>query len=120
MTEDNNDKVYPVKSIHDFLFELDHEWSKFRTGSLISLISSSIMIVILLWLIVVIRRVRDSAPVEFIFLLALVGFLGYAVYAMYSQYRFFNKWERRIGLLLHLEEQMLNDKIGEKQRTQTS
>jgi len=32
---------------------------------------------------------------------------------MYSQYRFFNRWERRVGLLLHMEEQMLTEKIDE-------
>jgi hypothetical protein len=32
---------------------------------------------------------------------------------MYSQYRFFNKWERRIGLLLHLEEEILAGKLDE-------
>jgi hypothetical protein len=114
MAEEKNDKIYPIKSLHDFLFELDKEWSKFRNGSLITLISSSLMLLIVLWLIIVIRRVRGAAPVEFIFLFAVIVFLGYSIYSMYKQYRFFNKWERRIGLLLHLEEEMLQGKLEEK------
>ena len=40
MVEERTEKIYPVKSLHDFLFELDKEWGKFRNGTLIGLISS--------------------------------------------------------------------------------
>ncbi|MBT0159345.1 hypothetical protein G4O51_05100 [Candidatus Bathyarchaeota archaeon A05DMB-2] len=113
MTEEKNEKVYPVKSLHDFLFELDKEWSKFRNGTLIGLISSGILFVIVLWLILR-TRVFGLGLFDFIFLLIAGVFLGYSIYAMFAQYRFFNKWERRIGLLLHLEEQILAGKLEEK------
>jgi hypothetical protein len=114
MSKENNDKVYPVKSLHEFLYELDREWSKFRNGTLISLISSSILFLIVLW---VILRTRHFGlgPVDFLLLLFVGVFLGYSIYAMYSQYRFFNRWERRIGLLLHIEEELLSEKLDEKQ-----
>ena len=39
MTKENNEeKLYPVKSLHDFLSELDKEWTKFRNGTLIGLV----------------------------------------------------------------------------------
>lgn len=114
MGEEKNDKLYPVKSLHDFLFELDREWSKFRNGTLIGLISSGFLLVVVLWLILIIRRL-DLGLGAFLFLVVAGVFLGYSVYAMYAQYRFFNKWERRIGLLLHLEEQILAGKLDEKQ-----
>ncbi len=113
MAEDKNDKVYPVKSLHDFLYELDREWSKFRNGTLISLISSGILFVVVIWLLLRIRHL-GLGLIDFVFLLFAGAFLGYSIYAMYSQYRFFNRWERRIGLLLHLEEQMLSEKLNEK------
>jgi hypothetical protein len=53
--------------------------------------------------------------VDFVLLLFAGVFLAYSIYAMYSQYRFFNRWERRIGLLLHMEEKLLAEKLGEKQ-----
>jgi hypothetical protein len=108
------DKPYPVKSLHDFLFELDREWSKFRNGTLIGLLSSGFLFVVVLWLILIIRRLPGLGLVAFLFLLVAGVFLGYSIYAMYSQYRFFNKWERRIGLLLHLEEQMLAEKLEDQ------
>ena len=114
MGEEKNDKLYPVKSLHDFLAELDREWSKFRNGTLIGLISSGFLLVVVLWLMLIIRRL-DLGLGAFLFLVVAGVFLGYSVYAMYAQYRFFNKWERRIGLLLHLEEQILAGKLEEKQ-----
>jgi hypothetical protein len=114
MPSENNDKVYPVKSLHEFLYALDREWSKFRNGTLISLISSSILFLVVIW---VILRTRHFGlgPVDFVLLLFVGVFLGYSIYAMYSQYRFFNRWERRIGLLLHMEEELLAEKLDEKQ-----
>ena len=113
MTEEKSEKRYPVKSLHDFLFELDREWSKFRNGTLIGLISSGILFTIVL-LLILRTRALGIGPLEFIFLLLAGVFLGYSIYAMLAQYRFFNKWERRIGLLLHIEEQILAGKLEEK------
>jgi membrane protein implicated in regulation of membrane protease activity len=115
MVEEKNEKLYPVKSLHDFLFELDKEWSKFRNGTLIGLVSSGFLFLVVLWLILIIRHLPGVGLIGFIFLVLAGVFLGYSVYAMYAQYRFFNKWERRIGLLLHLEEQILAGKLDEKQ-----
>jgi hypothetical protein len=112
MDEEKTEKPYPVKSLHDFLFELDREWSKFRNGTLLGLISSGFLFVVVLWLMLIIRRL-DLGLGAFLFLVVAGVFLGYSIYAMYSQYRFFNKWERRIGLLLHLEEEILAGKLDE-------
>ncbi len=114
MSDDKNGKVYPVRSLHDFLFELEKEWSKFRNGTLIGLISSGILFIVVLWLILRNRPIGlGLGPFDYLFLLFAGVFLGYSVYAMYRQYRFFNTWERRIGLLLHLEEKILSEKLGE-------
>ena len=110
--ESNEDKQYPVKSLHDFLFELDREWTKFRNGTLIGLISSGILFLLVVWLLLRIRHL-GLGLVDFVLLIFAGIFLAYSIYAMYSQYRFFNRWERRVGLLLHMEEQMLTEKIDE-------
>jgi hypothetical protein len=113
MSKENSDKVYPVKSLHDFLYELDREWSKFRNGTLISLISSGFLFLVVVWVILRIRHL-GLGLVDFVLLLFVGVFLGYSIYAMYSQYRFFNRWERRIGLLLHMEGELLSEKLEEK------
>jgi hypothetical protein len=106
MTQEQNDKVYPVKSLHDFLFELDREWGKFRNGTLISMCTSAFLFAVVFWLILRARFLRYGL-LDFTFLIVVGVVLGYSIYAMVSQYRFFSRWERRVGLLLHLEDDML-------------
>jgi len=108
----SEDKLYPVKSLHDFLFELDQEWNKFRNGTLLALVSSGFLFIIVIWLILRTRHFGLSF-IDFVFFVVAAVIAGYSIYAMYSQYRFLNKWERRLGLLVHLEEQMLSKKLEE-------
>jgi hypothetical protein len=113
MTKDViEEKFYPVKSLHDFLFELDKEWTKFRNGTLIGLVSSGILFIIVVGLLLRTRHF-GLGLVDFVVLIFAGIFLGYSIYAMYSQFRFFNRWERRVGLLLHMEEQMMSEKLEE-------
>ncbi len=106
MTQEQNDKVYPVKSLHDFLYELDREWGKFRNGTLISMCASAFLLLVVFFFILRARVLRYGL-IDFISLIAVGVVLGYSIYAMVSQYRFFSRWERRVGLLLHLEDEML-------------
>ena len=117
MAKENNDnKLYPVKTLHDFLFELDQEWTKFRNGTLFALFSSGILFILVIWLILVTRHFRLGF-IDFLFFIFVAVIAGYSIYATYAQYRFLNKWERRIGLLLHLEDQMLSEKLDETKST---
>ena len=108
--ESNEEKVYPVKSLHDFLFELDKEWTKFRNGTVIGLVSSGILFIIVVGLLLRTRHF-GLGLIDFVVLIIAGVFLGYSIYAMYSQFRFFNKWERRVGLLFHMEDEMLKEKL---------
>ena len=114
MANEKSDKVYPVKSLHEFLYELDREWSKFRNGTLISLVSSGVLFFVVVWLLLRIRHF-GLGLVDFVLLIFVGILLAYSIYAMYSQYRFFSRWERRIGLLLHMEDEILAEKLSEKQ-----
>jgi len=110
----NEEKLYPVRSLHDFLFELDKEWTKFRNGTLIGLGASAVLFIVVLWLLSRFRFRHFGFDVfEFVLLVISAILLAYSVYAAFSQYRFLSKWERRIGLLLHMEEQMLSEKLDE-------
>jgi hypothetical protein len=106
MTQEQNDKVYPVKSLHDFLFELDREWGKFRNGTLISLCASAFLFLLVFWVILRVR-IFHYGFLDFTLLIAVGAILGYSIYAMVAQYRFFSRWERRVGLLLHMEDDLL-------------
>jgi cytochrome c oxidase subunit IV len=105
---------YPLKSLHDFLNELDKEWGRFRTASLIGIVSSGLLVAFLvsrfmglLW------RIRNlglrfvEVLDEFVFLVLVAVFVSYEIYLLLRQYKFYAKWERRVGLLLHLEERLM-------------
>ncbi len=110
MSERKHEKTYPVRTLHDFLSELDKEWSKFRTGSLVSMIASGVLLVFFVsrFLLFALKRLDIM---DTIFLVFVAIFLIYSIYALIGQYRFFNKWERRMGLLLHLEEELMSEKL---------
>ena len=101
--------MYPLKSLHDFLYELDKEWDKFRTGSLIGVIVS--VLLLLASFILMLGALKGGNILAAVFMLVIVGALVYTVSALYAQHRFFRKWERRIGLLLHMEEKILSEEL---------
>jgi len=122
MDKDEESEHYPLKSLHDFLSELDEEWGKFRTASLIGIVTSGVLIIFLIFRFLgLLWRIRNlglrfiEVLDEFIFLVLVAVFVSYEIYLLLRQYKFFAKWERRIGLLLHLEERLMG-KTEEKIR----
>jgi hypothetical protein len=107
--KENQETRYPLRSLHDFLSELDNEWDRFRTGSLISVIVS--ISLLLFSIIRLLTALRNRAVFDLIFMLVIIAALVYTISAMLAQHRFFKRWERRIGLLLHLEEKIINEEL---------
>jgi hypothetical protein len=95
----------PLRSLHDFLFEIDNEWNKFRTGSLLSIGVS--LILIFTTLPRFLNSLRQGGPVNRLFMIILMAILVYNAYLAYGQHKFYSTWEKRLGLLLHLEEKLL-------------
>jgi len=100
---------YPLRSLHDFLYELDKEWDRFRTGSLIGLVVSGVLL--LFSFTRLFAALRNRAVFEVVFMLGVIAALVYTVSALLAQHRFFKRWERRIGLLLHMEEKILGEEL---------
>lgn len=113
MVEEEPERPYPIRSLHDFLSELNKEWDRFRTGSLIGMITSGALLVFFVSRLLL-KAIRQRALVDLIFLIIIVAFLIYSMYTLFAQHQFFKKWERRVGLLLHLEEKLISEKIEEK------
>ena len=109
MSEKKDENKYPLRSLHDFLSELDKEWDKFRTGSLIGVIVSSALLLFSVFSLLL--ALRNRAPLTFLFMIVIIASLAYTVYALLAQHRFFKRWERRIGLLLHLEEKIISEEL---------
>ena len=111
-------EVYPLKSLRDFLNELNVEWEKFRRAALIGMITSGILFVFLFFRILsIIASLRRpgigllTILNDVLFLLLIAAFVIYEIYLLLSQHKFFKKWERRVDLLLHLEESMMEKRF---------
>jgi len=48
---------------------------------------------------------------DLLFMIVIIAALIYTVSALLAQHRFFRKWERRIGLLLHMEEKIISEEL---------
>jgi cobalamin biosynthesis protein CobD/CbiB len=107
--KEKQETVYPLRSLHDFLYELDKEWDRFRTGSLIGVIVSFVLL--LASFLLMLAALKEGALLAVILMIVIVGALVYTVSALFAQHRFFRKWERRIGLLLHMEEKILSEEL---------
>jgi len=111
MAEKKPERPYPVRSLHDFLTELNKEWDKFRTGSLVGMVTSGALLVFIVLRFLGAVRHRDIGDI--VFFLFVAALLVYSIFTLLAQYRFFKRWERRVGLLLHLEEELIGEKLGE-------
>ena len=112
MTEKEPEKTFPIKSLHEFLSELDKEWRRFKSGSLVSIfISCALLLGSFLRLFGHARTGLEVGDL-IIFPFAMV-FLLYIIWAMVAQYRFFKKWENRMRLLVRLEEELISGKLDE-------
>jgi hypothetical protein len=107
--KEKQEKRYPLRSLHDFLYELNEEWDRFRTGSLIGVIVSFTLLLFSFTRLLAV--LRNRALFDLIFMIVIIGALVYTVSALLAQHRFFRKWERRIGLLLHMEEKIFSDEL---------
>jgi cation transport ATPase len=96
----------PMRVLHDFLFELDAEWGRFRMGSLLSIVTTILLFVLFIprYFLITIRK---PGIVDTLTAMGIITALVYSVYLSYRQHKFYRRWEKRMGLLLHFEEELL-------------
>jgi len=112
MTEKEPEKTFPIKSLHEFLSELDKEWSRFKSGSLVSIFVASALLVGSFFRLFGSAR-PDLEVADLIIFPSAMVLLLYVIWAMVAQYRFFRKWENRMRLLVRLEEELISGKLDE-------
>lgn len=101
------EKPYPVRSLHEFLSELEGEWRKFWLTSILSLIASILLLsLVVLYALQIIGFEQRYAVRTVATLIGSVGLI-YSAYAVMGQRRFFKRWGRRFSRLRQLEEKML-------------
>ena len=110
MKEKESETKYPVRTLHEFLSELNRDWRRFKRGTLISLFILSMLL--LSFIPLFFRAVRFEWDIyAYIFLIGLAAFLVYSIRIMVLQYRFFRSWGHRMEQLVSLEEKLMNDQL---------
>ncbi|MGE5554781.1 MAG: hypothetical protein ACM3UY_00755 [Methanocella sp.] len=113
MTKKETDPLYPVRTIHEFLHQVEQETNRFKRGAIISILISVFMLVLIFF--VSYALIPRGYSVSGIILIAvLAGLLVYSIYLMSFQYRFFRKWEKRLNQLASIEEKLMPDLSDDK------
>ena len=108
MSEEKKERKLPIRSLHEFLFEISEAWDGFRTGSLITMIVSTLLILLLTPRLIVLHFRRGDFIESVIYLAIIIG-LSFNLSNSWKQHQFYKKWERRIGVLMHEEDELLGD-----------
>ena len=113
MTEKETDEIYPVRTLHEFVNEINREWGRFKKGALISIAISSMLFVA--FVLILLRTLTHSMEVSDIILeLVLGSVLAYNISLMHHQSRFFRKGEKRLTRLNTLEEKLMPELADNK------
>jgi RsiW-degrading membrane proteinase PrsW (M82 family) len=110
LSEVRKTRDLPVRTLHEFLVEISNEWNRFRNGSLLSIVTTIILFVLFIprFFLTTLRR---GGPFDTLLALGIIAALLYNIYLSYRQHQFYQKWEKRMGLLLHIEEELLNENV---------
>ena len=106
MDEERREPALPLRTLHDFLFELNEDWDKFRRGSMWSMVTTVVLFVLFIPRYLIIT-LKTPNRLDTLIALGIIAALCYGVYLSYNQHSFYSRWEKRLGLLLHLEERIL-------------
>jgi hypothetical protein len=105
---ENKRRDLPVHTIHDFLAEIVSEWSRFKTGSLLSIITTSLLMIIFIPRYFVLT-IRQPGYIDTLIAAGIIAALLATIILSIRQYQFYARWERRVELLIHLEKELLGD-----------
>jgi hypothetical protein len=106
LEEAKREPALPLRTLHDFLFELNDEWDRFRRGSMWSMVTTILLFVLFIPRYFMIT-LRTPNRLDTMIALGIIVALCYGLYLSYNQHSFYSRWEKRLGLLLHLEERIL-------------
>ena len=109
---DANDDKGPVRSIHEFLVEVNEEMSRFKVNLLASALAWGVIVISLGWF--AIRFVESGEfsnrlIVGSAFLLVAVLAAAQSAYMLYRQNMFFRRWGRRFEHLEGVERGLLGE-----------
>ncbi len=111
-----NEKVYPVRTTHEFLYQVQKETNRFKRGAIVSIMISALMLIVLVFVGIEVTALHFAWS-GIILLGVLAGVLVYCIYLMSFQYKFFRQWERRLDKMTNLEQKLMPE-LAEDQTEQ--
>jgi O-antigen/teichoic acid export membrane protein len=108
MTEKEIQEMYPVRTMHEFLDQIERETNRFKRGAVVSILISGFMLVLMVFVVYAMIP-RGFSASGIILLGVLAALLVYSIYLMGFQYRFFRSWEKRLNRLNAIEEELMPD-----------
>jgi amino acid transporter len=106
MAQEENEQVYPVRTAHEFLYQVQKETNRFKRGAIISIMISALMLIVLVFVGVEVTALHFTWS-GVILLGVLAGVLVYCIYLMSFQYKFFRQWERRLDRMTNFEQNLM-------------
>jgi hypothetical protein len=111
---------YPIRSLHDFLLDVEKELKKFRRMSIIGAIASLFILIILgrfihirfLFTFPIVRPgiIKGMLLFDLILIILALACLFYSIYALLGQNAFLKRWGERFKKLHTLEQRLLDEK----------
>ena len=112
-TNERTEDHYPVKSVHDFLLEVQGELGRLRIASLAGMAAWLVVSLVLIHLAMDLIEWGEPFPriaIDVVLLALAALSVAYSAYVLYRQNRFFRRWGRRFELLQGVEEKLLGEK----------
>jgi len=108
MNKDGTERSLPLKALHQFLFEIEKEWARFRRGSMISIVTNAVLFILFVPRSFV-ATLRNPGPIDTLVALSVVALMVYNCYLAYHQHSFYSRWEKRVSLLVETEKKLLGE-----------
>ena len=108
MDESKKEERLPVRTLHQFLFEIEREWDRFRRGSLISIATNAVLFVLFVPRYLVVT-LKSPGQIDTLIVLGIVALVVYNCYLAYLQHGFYSRWEKRVSLLVEIEDKLLGE-----------
>ena len=115
MGNEEPESPHPIRSLHEFLSDVEKELKKFRRMSILGAIAAAFILIVLGRFTLILFQFSPHIPrgaflVDLIIIILALAFLFYSIYALLGQNAFLKRWGKRFKQLQTLEQKLLEEK----------
>ena len=116
MSDKEQSPQYPIRTLHDFLFDVQDELRRLRKVSILGIIASLTILFVLVRFTYFLANFNILGHItrrvlffEFVFIILAIACIVYSLYTLISQHSFFKRWGNRFEQLNALEQMLLEE-----------